>query len=262
MHFEKQGSGPPVVLIHGIGAYSFSWREMTTALREDHTLYALDLLGFGQSPAPPNFPYTMAAQAEAVSAFIKAQSLINPVLIGHSMGGGVALRIAEQAERKGQPKLERLVLIAPVAYPPPKASLGPDLNSLMGFLGSPDLDLSMISVQLVTQILDEAYADSSLISAKQVDGYAKGLSSRAQLKAFLEHSRRLSEIAVSATDLGNITIPTLVIWGEQDSFLPPSDGRRLKDALGNASLEMIDNCGHIPHEERPAETRALLKNFL
>jgi pimeloyl-ACP methyl ester carboxylesterase len=122
MHFEKQGSGPPVVLVHGLGAYSFSWRDMIASLKENYTTYALDLLGFGQSPAPQDFPDTMVAQADAVCDFMRMQNLDNPILIGHSMGGGVSLRVAEKAGQNGQPSLKKLILIAPVAYPPSPAS--------------------------------------------------------------------------------------------------------------------------------------------
>src|SRR3712207_4455805 len=108
MYFEKQGSGPPVVLVHGLGAYSFSWRNTVAALKADYTTYAVDLLGFGQSPSP-GFPSTMAAQADAVSTFIKAQGLVNPILIGHSMGGGISLRVAEQAGKGGQPTIRKMV---------------------------------------------------------------------------------------------------------------------------------------------------------
>ena len=262
MYFEKQGAGLPVVLVHGLGAYSFSWRDMVAALKESHTTYAVDLLGFGQSPAPQGFPSTMAAQADAVSAFIKAQSLVNPILIGHSMGGGVSLRVAEQAGKNGQPSLRKLVLIAPVAYPLQRSAPGSNLENLSTLLNLPDPELSQVSRRLVKRILDEAYANELRVTPQQIDGYAKGLSSRDQLRAFLEHSSKLSEVAVPAARLPGITIETLIVWGGQDDFLPPSDGEKLKNALSKAPLEKIDDCGHIPHEEQPAKTNAFVKSFL
>ena len=210
MYFEKQGSGPPVVLVHGLGAYSFSWRDTVAALKGSHTTYAVDLLGFGESAAPPGFPNTMVAQADAVSALIKAQGLVDPILIGHSMGGGVSLRVAEQAGSSGQPTLKKLVLLAPVAYSPSRPALGLDLGKLSKLLDSPDFDPSQFSRQLVRQILDQAYANPSRITPPQIDGYAKGLSSRDHFRAFVEHSSKLGEIAVPATKLAGITVEALI----------------------------------------------------
>jgi len=204
----------------------------------------------------------MAAQADAVSAFIKAQGLTNPILIGHSMGGGVALRVAEQAGKSGQSDLKKLILIAPVAYPLPSSALGLDLGKLSMLLGLQDLNPSQVSRELVLQILKRAYADPSRITSQQVEGYAKGLSSRAQLQVFLEHSSKLSNIAVPATKFAGIKVKTLIVWGKQDHFVPLENGEKLKAALGNASLQSINDCGHIPQEEQPTETSKLIKAFL
>ncbi len=262
MHFEKQGSGPPVVLVHGLGAYSFSWRDMIASLKKNYTTYALDLLGFGQSPARQDFPDTMVAQADAVCDFMRMQNLANPILIGHSMGGGVSLRVAEKAGQNGQPSLKMLILIAPVAYPPHQSAPGSNPENLSTLLSLPDFELSQVSRRLVEQILERAYAKPSRITTQQIDGYAKGLSSRSQLQAFLEHSSNLSEVAVPAARLSGISVETLIIWGKQDPFLPLSDGKKLKDALANASLAEIDDCGHIPQEEQPDETSRLVMAFL
>jgi pimeloyl-ACP methyl ester carboxylesterase len=262
MHFEKHGAGPPVVLVHGLGAYSFSWRDMVAALKQSYTTYAVDLLGFGRSPAPQGFPNTMAAQAVEVSAFIKAQNLANPILIGHSMGGGVALRVAEQAGQNGQPSLGKLVLIAPVAYPPDRSLPGGSIDDLSKLLNLPEPELAFGSRQLVEQILKKAYKKPARVTPQQIDGYAKGLSSRNQLRAFLGHSSKLSELAAPAARLLGITVETLIIWGKDDTFLPPSNGKTLEGALAHAKFKDIVDCGHIPQEEKPVETIGLVSAFL
>lgn len=256
MYFEKQGSGPPVVLIHGLGAYSFSWRDTVAALKDNHTTYAVDLLGFGQSPAPPEFPSTMSAQADAVSVLIKEQGLVDPILIGHSMGGGISLRVAEQAGKNGLPKLEKLILIAPVAFPP-NGTFGANLGNLSQVLKSSDFGQSESSQRLVREILEQAYADPERISPQQIDGYAKGLSSRSQLTALLEHRSKLSQVSVP------ITVDTLIIWGKQDNFIRLEEhGKKLASILPNALLKTIDDCGHIPQEEQPVETNKFITAFL
>jgi pimeloyl-ACP methyl ester carboxylesterase len=265
MYFKKLGSGPPVVLIHGLGAYSFSWEGTAEALKGSHTTYAVDLIGSGQSPAPAGFPSTMAAQADAVSKLIRDEKLSNPVVIGHSMGGGVALRVAEQAGKGGQPNLRKLVLVAPVAYPPSKSPEGAQKLGML--LKSSKFDPSIVSGPLVAEILRSAYHKPERITPQQIAGYAKGLSSRAQMQAFVEHSASLGEF-VPEDRLKTIDVETLIIWGEDDTFLDPSHGVALEKAInsgktsGNASLETIPDCGHIPQEEKPAETNKLITDFL
>jgi pimeloyl-ACP methyl ester carboxylesterase len=260
MHFEKRGSsGPAVVLIHGLGAYSFSWRETAAALSEHYVTYAVDLLGFGQSTAPAGFAYTAKAQAEAVAAFMNTQALSDPIIIGHSMGGAVCLYLAAQAGRGSVPGLSKMVLIAPVTSPPSSPSAVGNAGAL-----SAAMELPGFAAILAKQVLEQAYADASLITSAQIDGYAKGLSSRDQLQAFFKHSSNLGQISFSPSELSRIKIKTRIIWGEDDKFLPIKNGDDLERALlPNASpLQRIKNCGHIPQEERPAETNDLIEKFL
>jgi pimeloyl-ACP methyl ester carboxylesterase len=259
MNYVKSGAGGRnVVLIHGLGASLFSWRETVVALSgPSTTTYAVDLLGFGESAAPAGFPYTAKAQAEAVAAFIKAQHLHNPVtLIGHSMGGSVCLYLAEMAVH-GALSLSQMVLVAPVAYSPPRA--GEDLAALEAKAKEPG-----VGALLAKCILDRAYAVRTRVTQAQIDGYAEGLSSDDQIHAFVEHSRNLHQISFTQPQLTQIKFKTLIIFGKDDPFLKPAAtvGAQLKTDLSNASLKLIDNCGHIPQEECPVETNDTIVKFL
>jgi pimeloyl-ACP methyl ester carboxylesterase len=262
MYFDKKGAGPAVVLIHGLGAYSYSWRDTVAALSGRYTTYAVDLLGFGQSAAPAGFAYTAKAQAEAVAAFIKDQRLSSPIIIGHSMGGGVCLYLAELAGHGGVPNLSKMVLVAPVTSPPTFPLGGGNMRTLAAATELPGFDAPKVGRDLVTNVLHMAYRNRSLIAPGQIDGYAKGLSTRDQIQAFFKHSSNLDEISFSPSQLSGIKIKTLIIWGTDDRFLEPQRGVNLKGELPNASLEPIDDCGHIPQEERPAKTNDAIVNFL
>jgi pimeloyl-ACP methyl ester carboxylesterase len=265
MHVEKQEAapGPAVVLIHGLGAYSFSWRATVEEVSRTHKTYAVDLPGFGRSPAVAGVASTMKAQAVELGKWIEAQGFPAPVIvIGHSMGGGIALYLADEAARVGTSNIDRMVLIAPVAYPPASPPLGGVLAELEAVVKSPLADTAQIGRRLAEQILTWAYADTSPVTPAQIDGYARGLSTRDQLAAFVDHAKNLRDISLSPAQLGAIKTRTLLIWGEEDTFVSPALGTKLAADLGKASLELIPECGHVPQEEKPAETNALIKTFL
>ncbi len=253
MHFEKKGSGPAVVLIHGLGAYSFSWRDTAAALSRRFTTYAVDLPGCGKTAAPAGYAYTAEAQATAVAEFIKAQALSNPIIIGHSMGGAVCLYVAKQAGQGGVPNLSKMVLVAPVTTP---TSAGG--GALAGAMELP-------APVLAELVLKQAYgkANTRPVTTAQIAGYAKGLSSRDQKEAFVAYTKNLAKISFSPTELGAIKTKTLLIWGDTDNFVKMEKGENLK-ALPNASWppELVKNCGHIPQEQWPAETNRLIEAFL
>ena len=188
MHAERTGNGPSVVLVHGLGASIFTWRDVVAALAPRFTTYAVDLAGFGKTPAPPAFPYTMEAQADAVAAFMLSSSISNPILIGHSMGGGVCLHLADRASRSASFAPTRMVLIAPVAYPP--------VGSFTGLASGQALEAPAGSGRspahtMAAHFLKAAYAPGNEPTADQVDGYAAGLSTEPQILAFRQHAEVL-----------------------------------------------------------------------
>jgi pimeloyl-ACP methyl ester carboxylesterase len=259
MHARKQGAGsPPVVLVHGLGAHSYSWEGTVAAIGSSHSTYAVDLLGFGQSAAPADFPCTMAAQAEAVAAFLAAEGVTDPVLIGHSMGGGVCLRLATRTDLRPS----KLILLAPLAYPPPARFFGLDPLAQAALQAAPVFEPALQGQILVRRILEQAYADPSKVTDQQVAGYAAGMRTQAQLAAFYGHLPYLGEVAVPEEEFGQVRAETLVIWGSVDPFLPVSQGITLVGRLPGARLEQIAGCGHIPHEEFPTETHQLIRAFL
>ncbi|MFC1592059.1 alpha/beta fold hydrolase, partial [Thermodesulfobacteriota bacterium] len=107
LHYTKWGAGPPLVLVHGYGGSTYTWRELIPLLKDRHSVYALDLLGFGLTAKPPEGDYSMPAQAGLVIDFLKAMNLPQATLVGHSMGGIIVAYAAIQA-----PELvDRLVIV-------------------------------------------------------------------------------------------------------------------------------------------------------
>ena len=256
MKFEQHGNGPPVVLLHGLGASLFSWRDVVARLSARFTTYAVDLMGFGRTPAPDGFRYTMAAQAQAVMDFMTARGIANPILIGHSMGGGICLHLADMANRTVPASSSKLVLVAPVAYPPVRRFPQP------GNMDAPHQLPRSPAHAMAEFFLSRVYAPGNQPTAAQIDGYAAGLSSPGQLLAFSRHSASLSTIEAPLPSFASIANETLIVWGDQETILPKGDGNKLRGALSHATLQTIAKSGHIPHEEQPQATIAAILNFL
>ena len=217
--------------------------------------FAVDLLGFGKSSAPSPFAFTAQAQADAVAAFIEANSLPPPfILIGHSMGGAVCLYLAQKPIGAS---LSKMVLIAPVASPPTSTGAS-GLAALSASAQAAGFDRF-----LADQVLRAAYAKPARITSQQINGYADGLSSATQKEAFFKHSASLREISFTPTEFSRISVKTFIVWGKDDKFLEqPPRGDDLRAALPNAELTLIDDCGHIPHEEMPIPTHDAIVDFL
>ena len=258
MHAEELGAGPPVVLVHGLGAYSISWKETALALSSKYSTYAVDLLGFGKSPAPAGFAYTAKAQADAVVDFIKAKKLSNPIIVGHSMGGSVCLHLADMAAQGTGPSLSKMILIGPVASPPgasPASALIAEISAMIDAPGFSAASASALGTLVAKSVLENAYLSAP--PPPQIGIYAAGLSSAGQLRAFVRHSQSLNGISFSDKTLRGIMTETLVITGDSDTFVEPARSKKLAETLGNAApLETITGCGHIPQEEKADKTKS------
>jgi pimeloyl-ACP methyl ester carboxylesterase len=116
LYYEEQGKGPPVLLLHGFGASTFTWRHIAPELAQTHRVIAVDLKGFGQSDKPFDERYSVSDQAELLAQLIEDKDLRDLTIVGHSFGGGVALRLALEANARLQGRISRLVLLDSIAY--------------------------------------------------------------------------------------------------------------------------------------------------
>src|SRR5262245_16929615 len=117
LHYQDEGKGPPLLLIHGFGASSYTWRHIAPALARDHRVIAVDLKGFGQSDKPFDERYSVFDQADLLAQLIVDKNLHNLTLVGHSFGGGVALLLALKADPRLNGRISKLVLLDTIAYP-------------------------------------------------------------------------------------------------------------------------------------------------
>jgi pimeloyl-ACP methyl ester carboxylesterase len=261
LYYEEQGKGPPLLLIHGFGASTFTWRFVAPELAKTHRVIAVDLKGFGQSDKPFDERYSVVDQAELLAQLIEEKDLRNLTLVGHSFGGGVALLLALQANQRLDGRITKLVLLDSIAYP----------QQIPVFFRLLDVPLvSQIGVRLVpptvqTRVaLEIAYFDDSKIDAAEIETYAAPLKTAAGKHAMIHSARQIlpEDIAQLSESYKAIELPTLILWCDHDRIVPLEVGLRLRRTLPNSTLRLVEDCGHMPQEEQPASTLSLIKGFI
>ena len=223
-------------------------------------MFNLDLKGFGRSDKPDDGRYSPIDQAAMVKAFLVRQGLTQVTLIGHSMGGAIALAAAIDANRTHPDLIRRLVLIDSAAYPQEfsetlKVLRDPVLGPLTLALLPPEF-LAMLSLT----------DDSSVRSAAAEDilSYAQPLYSAGAKEALLATARQISPPnAAQLTGLyRTIQQPALLIWCRKDDVVPLAVGERLEKDMPQAQLHVLETCSHVPIEEQPQDTARLITRFL
>jgi pimeloyl-ACP methyl ester carboxylesterase len=257
--YVRHGSGRPVIALHGYGATSYSWRHLAAACPAGIALYLFDLRGFGAAHKPFDERYALADQAAQICAFVNAEDLRDVTLIGHSMGGGVALLAAFELMAQG--RLRSLVLVGSVAFPQ-------ETPLFLRLAGTPvlgPLALACLPPRLLVKfVLRQAYYDPEKIEDAAVATYAGNLASAEGRHALHQAARHMipADLDAIVARYKDIAVPTLIVWGRNDEIIPFANGTRLHATIPASRLFTVDACGHIPQEEKPRETIPVITAFL
>ena len=260
LHVEEYGEGPrQIMLLHGFGANSYTWRGWIGALAKNHRVWSVELKGHGSAPAPPDDLYSLYDHADLVHRLVLQKDLRQLTLFGHSMGGGIALLVALRLLDEGH--LERLVLVSSAAYPqrlPPFIAL-----AARGRLSEWGLRFFPKRV-LIRRVLRSIVFDPEGVTDAQVKAYAEPLFSAAHRTALIKTAGGIipPDLAEVASRIREIELPTLLLWGRHDQVIPLDVAERLLAALPRAQLEVMEDCGHIPSEEWPKESLEIVLKFL
>ena len=261
LYVEEQGKGSPVLLIHGFGASTYTWRHVAPELAKTHRVIAVDLKGFGQSDKPFDSRYSVFDQAELLAQLIEEKDLRNLTLVGHSFGGGIALLLALEANERLEGRITKLVLLDSIAYPQ-------NIPVFFRLLDVPlvsHLGVRMVPPSVQTRVaLKIAYFDDSKIDEDEVDAYAAPLKTAAGKHAIIYSARQIvpDGLAEISERYKTIELPTLILWCDHDRIVPLEVGLKLRRTLPNSTLRLVEDCGHMPQEEQPASTLKLLQGFL
>lgn len=261
LYYTDEGKGPPLLLIHGFGASTYTWRHIAPELALTHRVIAVDLKGFGQSDKPFDGRYSVFDQAALLAQLIEDKDLRNLTIVGHSFGGGVALRLALEADQRFAGRISKLVLLDSIAYPQ-------NIPVFFRLLDMPlvsHLGVRMVPPSVQTKVaLRIAYFDDSKIDPDEVETYAAPLKTAAGKHAIIHSARQImpEDLAQISERYKSIKLPTLILWCDHDRIVPLEVGLKLRRSLPNSTLRLVEDCGHMPQEEQPASTLKLLKGFI
>ncbi len=262
MRYLRAGSGPPLILLHGLMGYSFSWRYAMPALAPYAMVLAPDLLGAGFSDRP-QIDHSMRATARRVLRFAGNLGLSSFDLLGTSRGGAVAMCAAAECASGSKLRVRRLVLVAPVnPYSPHGRWLAP-------FLGSP-VGAALFRFAIAHQpwlypyFHGRLYANRHKIPPGSLAGYKAPLA----IPGLFEHG--LSIVRTWTADLRELeallpklaAIPTLLMWGSKDPAVYASSMGPLSRHFENVQTVLFPGVGHLPYEECPNEFNQALIEFL
>lgn len=246
--YREAGSpgNPTIVMIHGFMGSSYDFINVIDSMKDDYHVIAVDLVGFGLSEKSVTFEYYKANQAEMVAALLEQKGIASYSLLGHSMGGEVALHIAYHYPSR----VEQLILVDAAGLQTDRQAAFPvsfydaifkNYYVQKVFLGSAYYDKSVATQSL----FDEMYFFNRQIPAKVMQRYSK-----------------YDDSGNIGTHLEEITANTLIIWGEKDTFIPLHFGEEMFARLPNAQMTVIAASGHLPFDEKPSVFLNILNDFL
>jgi pimeloyl-ACP methyl ester carboxylesterase len=259
MRYLRAGSGPALLLVHGLLGYSFSWRFCIPALAKHATVYAIDLLGTGFSDRPAKLDCSFQASAKRLLQFMDKTGVAWFDLVGTSHGGAVAMMLAALAPDR----VRRLILVDPVN---PWSAHG---KRLTVFLSSCLVAPLFANLAPRMPSLHEFYhrrmfGDPQRIPPDSLEGYRKPMRIPGSYEYAFAVARSWNrDLGELESALPRITqIPTLLIWGNKDTAVDPASAAKLKQVFRDGRLVILDGVGHLPYEEAPEEFNRVVTQFL
>jgi len=238
------GSGPPLLLIHGLGGDADEWAFCFEPFSQSRRVIALDLLGFGRSDKPL-IDYTIAGFVEVIEEFLRGLKIERAAVLGESLGGWIASAFA----LKFRERVDKLVLV--------------DAAGVWGDIAGLPIDVRVSTRAHLRDVFRLLFHDKRLATDLFIDiAYELHLERGdsytidSVLRSQQDGHERLDDV------IGKLGVPTLILWGEQDEMIPLSVGQNLHSLIPGSKLEVIAQCGHLPALEKPAEFVRCVLDFV
>ena len=259
VHYRDEGpvnDKTPIVLIHGTSASLHTWDGWTQRLSEDRRVIRFDLPAFGLTGPEPTNNYSIERYSELVVTVLNELKLDSVVLAGNSLGGYIAWATAVLHPER----VSKLVLVDASGYAFESKSVPIAFTLSKSPLASTVLKDFLPKV-LVERSVKNVYGDPSLVTDELVDRYYE-LTLREGNRDALKERFIQTQANGLYEKVNSIKVPTLIIWGGKDELIPPALGERFRQDIAGSQLLVFNDLGHVPHEENPALTVAVVREFL
>ncbi len=253
---KEHSDSVPVILVHGFGANNWCWRFMLKELSARHPVYAPDLPGFGLSDKPEEFDYTLSGYARFIDSFMDAVGIESAVLVGNSMGGGVAITTA--LAHPG--RVKKLVLIDSIGYD----KRGSRVYRFLGLPVIRDMIAELTSPAMLRVLLKRrVYHNPSAVTEELVRRFFVAYRTKNGKRSPLWVYQGFAPFpTIPKEEIEKIDVPTLIVWGQHDKILPAEHAGRFSQDIASSRTIIIPDAGHVPHEERPEMVNPLISDFI
>ncbi len=252
IRYVRKGHGPPLVLLHGLGSSIYTWKDVWPTLAAHHDVIAMDLPGFGDSGVPEH--PTGETAMRSVVGLMDRLAVARASIVGNSLGGAIAVAIDARAPAR----VDRLVLVDAAGY---NFKLADRPWILRVAAAVPPAVVAALPVRpMMTLALRQVFHDDGLVTPARVAAYVEPLR-RPGAAAALNRLLMAPDALGFPEVIRRVQAPTLIIWGRYDEWIPLRDATRFAADIPGARVAFVE-AGHMPQEERPAETAALIEDFL
>ena len=256
-YMEYPGPGRDIFLLHGFASSTYTWEKVIPYLTgKGYHVWALDMKGFGWSDKPEDAKYDTVTLMQEVNKWMDVVGLKDVVFVGNSLGGAIAVLMALEHPDK----TDLLVLIDSAGYPIDK----PFVIKMAKIPLAGEITKLFFGRWVVERTLKEVMFNDDKVTEEQIDAYFKRMSTENALDAQVALARSIDFEAMSiyTKRIPEIKNRTLIIWGENDEWIPLESGHNFSKDLSNSTLVILPECGHIPQEEKPEQTAQIMIDFI
>ncbi len=257
-HYTALGSGPPLLLLHGLFDNLQTWDDLSPLLSRHFKVYALDLPGFGKTPLPSEWSESLSGMTKQVITFLDDLKIERISLAGNSMGGSLSLALTQ----KYPDRIHKLALLNPYGLPEIPQAVFSARRKIVGTILPYLLHIGAMKL-CIKGIFSRSFYNQSLLTRARIDRISEPFSNLKQLKNLFRFLRAISSKEIREIDrrLGEIHQRVLILWGTEDCWLTEAHWQHLANRLPSVEVKKIEACGHLPQIEKPETVAKTLIPF-